>query len=339
MDQHYLGVDLHNKRTYLVLMDAEGQVQARQRMSNDEVQGYIATLPANTCAVVEATGNWSYMYDVLKAHFDRVELAHPKQVRAIATARIKTDRIDATILAHLARTNLLPTAYAAPLPIRELRDSTRHRSKLVRERTRHKNRIHRLLSRYNIHSPCTDLFGKGGRTFLDTSLPQLSQVHQGMISDYLAIIDQLDERIHQADGVIRKWAKTDPRAALLRSMPGIGPYSAAVIVAEIAEIHRFTRAKDLCSYAGLVPSTRSSDTRTYHGRITKEGSPWLRWIMITAAQRATLGSPRLKVFFDRVAQKHGKKTARVALARKMLSIIFYMLSRRQPFLEMDQQGG
>lgn len=78
--------------------------------------------------------------------------------------------------------------------------------------------------------------------------------------------------------------------------------------------------------------------RTYHGRITKEGSPWLRWIMITAAQRATLGSPLLKVFFDRVAQQHGKKTARVALARKMLSIIFYMLSRRQPFLEEYQQG-
>lgn len=338
MYQHYLGVDLHGKRTYLVLMDAEGDVEDRCRLNNGEVSNYIADLPTNTCAVVEATGNWSYMYDILDARFDRVELAHPKDVRAIATARIKTDRIDATILAHLARTNLLPTAYAAPLPIRELRDSTRHRSKLVRERTRQKNRVQRILSRYNIHSPYTDLFGKRGRAFLAMTLPQLSEIHQRMIGDYLSIIDLVNARIHQADRAIQAWAKTDLRAALLMSMPGIGLYSAVVIVAEIADIHRFSRAKELCSYAGLVPSTRSSDTRTYHGRITKEGSPWLRWIMITAAQRATLGSPRLKVFFDRVAQQHGKKTARVALARKMLSIIFYMLTRQQPFLEMDQQG-
>jgi transposase len=319
-------------------MDAEGEVQERQRLPNDQVQDYIAALPTDTCAVVEATVNWSSMYDILNARFDRVELAHPKDVRAIATARIKTDRIDATIFAHLARTNLLPTAYAAPLPIRELRDSILHRSKLVRERTRQKNRVHRILTRYNIHSPYTDLIGKRGRVFLATTVPQLSEVHQGTISDYLSIIDLVDERIRQADRAIQAWAKTDPRAACLMSMPGIGVYSAAVIVAEIADIHRFARAKELCSYAGLVPSTRSSDTRTYHGRITKEGSPWLRWIMITAAQRATLGSPRLKVFFDRVAQQHGKKTARVALARKMLSIIFYMLSHQQPFLEMDQPG-
>ncbi|MCA9903454.1 MAG: IS110 family transposase, partial [Anaerolineae bacterium] len=196
----------------------------------------------------------------------------------------------------------------------------------------------RILSRYNLHSPCSDLFGNQGRAFLQAIVPQLSQVHQRMVGDYLSIIDRLNERIEWADRSIREWAKTDHRAALLMSMPGVGVYSAAVIVAEIAEIKRFPRAKELCSYAGLVPSTHSSDCRTYHGRITKEGSPWLRWMMVTAAQRAPLGSPRLKLFFENVAQQHGKKTARVALARKMLSIIFYMLRRHQPFLEDYQQG-
>lgn len=338
MYQHYLGVDLHDKRTYLVLMDAEGVVQDRCRLNNSDVSTYIANLPTNTCAVVEATGNWSYLYDILNARFERVELAHPKDVRAIAAARIKTDRIDATMLAHLARANLLPTAYAAPLPIRELRDSTRHRSKLVRERTRHKNRVHRILSRYNIHSPSTDLFGKRGRAFLEETLPAISSLHQQMIGDYLSIIDALNARIKIADQVIDQWSKSDARAVLLMTMPGIGAYSAAVIVAEIAHIQRFRGAKELCSFAGLVPSTRSSDSKTYHGRITKEGSAWLLWIMISAAQRAGCRSPRLKQFYDRIAQKHGRKTARVALARKMLSIVFYMLSRNQPFLEEDQQG-
>jgi transposase len=338
MIDHYLGVDLHGKRSYLVLMTAEGAIEDKRRLSNSEVTDYIKGIPRNTHAVLEATGNWSYMYDLLAQRLDQVDLAHPQQVRAIATARIKNDRIDATILAHLTRTNLLPRAYAAALPIRELRDATRHRSRLVRERTRHKNRIHRILSRYNLHSPYTDLFGKKGNEWLAEQIPVLSQIHQQMTGDYLAIIDALNQRIKAADQTIHAWSKTDPRAALLMSMPGIGVYSAAIIVAEIAEIRRFHRAKELCSFAGLVPSTRSSDSNTYHGRITKQGSSWLRWIMISASQRAGSRSPRLKAFYDRIAQKHGGKTARVALARKMLSIVFFMLSRQQPFIEEYQQA-
>lgn len=338
MIDHYLGVDLHGKRSYLVLMTAEGVIEDKRRLPNQDVANYLKKVPCNTHAVLEATGNWTYMYDVLSERVEQVDLAHPQQVRAIAAARIKNDRIDATILAHLARTNLLPTAYAAQLPIRELRDSTRHRSKLVRERTRHKNRIHRILSRYNLHSPYTDLFGKKGREWLSEQVITLSGIHQHMVQDYLAIIDALNQRIKVADQTIQAWSKTDPRAALLMSMPGIGVYSAAIIIAEIAEIQRFKRAKDLCSFAGLVPSTRSSDNKTYHGRITKQGSSWLRWIMISASQRAGSRSPRLKAFYERLAQKHGSKTARVALARKMLSIVFYMLNREQPFMEEYQQG-
>lgn len=187
MVDHYLGVDLHGKRSYLVLMTAEGVIEDKRRLPNGEVAAYLNTIPCNTHAVVEATGNWSYMYDVLNQRLECVELAHPQQVRAIAAARIKNDRIDATILAHLARTNLLPTAYAAPVPTRELRDVTRHRSKLVRERTRHKNRIHRILSRYNLHSPCTDLFGKKGQSWLVEQMTTLSEVHQHMISDFLTL--------------------------------------------------------------------------------------------------------------------------------------------------------
>ena len=110
MYQHYLGVDLHKRRTYVVLMDADGNVSDQRRLPNDAMPDYIAQLPKNTFAVLETTSNWSYLYDVLEAHVAGVALAHPKQVRAIAAARVKNDRIDATTLAHLARTNLLPTS-------------------------------------------------------------------------------------------------------------------------------------------------------------------------------------------------------------------------------------
>ncbi len=337
MYQHYLGVDLHRRRSYVVLMDAQGKISDQRRLPNDAMLDYVAQLPESTFAVLEATGNWSYMYDILEEGTDQVVLAHPKRVRAIAAAKVKTDKIDATILAHLARADLLPLAYAPPVEIRELRDLVRHRSKLVRERTRHKNRIHTILSKYNLHSPCTDLFGKKGRAFLDNILSQISSIHQMMLDDYLGLIDGLNERIKSVNQIIRAWAKDDPRAQLLISMPGIGIYSAAVIVADIGDIKRFDGPKQLCSYAGLVPSTRSSDTHVRHGRITKEGSPWLRWIMVSAAQRSSNASPRLASFHKRILEQHGKKTARVALARKMLSIVYYMLLRGTPYQE-HQQG-
>jgi transposase len=317
-------------------MDSQGNISDQRRLPNDAMPDYVAQLPESTFAVLEATGNWSFMYDILEVGTDKVVLAHPRRVRAIAAARVKTDKIDATILAHLARADLLPLAYAPPVEIRELRDLVRHRSKLVRERTRHKNRIHTILSKYNLHSPCTDLFGKKGRTFLDNIQNHLSSIHQMMLDDYLGLIDGLNERIKSVNRVIQAWAKDDPQAQLLISMPGIGVYSAAVIVADIGDIKRFDGPKQLCSYAGLVPSTRSSDTHVRHGRITKEGSPWLRWIMISAAQRSSNASPRLASFHKRILEQHGKKTARVALARKMLSIVYYMLLRSTPYQERQQ---
>jgi transposase len=336
--QNYLGVDLHKRRTYVVLMDKQGQVSDSRRLPNDEMMAYVKQLPSNTFAVVESTGNWSYMYDILNAHLDQVVLVHPKRVRAIASARVKTDKIDATTLAHLARADLLPTAYAAPLSVRQLREIVRHRSKLVRERTRHKNRIHHILSQYNLHPPCSDLFGKRGREFLWEGSTRLSDIHQHIVEVYLQLIDDLNEQIKKSDKILREWMKGDARARLLMTMPGVGLFTAAVILAEIGDIRRFPSAKKLCSFAGLVPSTRASDSRVYHGAITKEGSSWLRWIMVNAAQQAPRGSQRLNTFFERVAQNQDRKTARVALARKMLSIVFYMLQRNEPYCERYQQG-
>lgn len=336
MYKHYLGVDLHRRRSYVVLMDAKGKISDQRRLPNDAMPDYVAQLPKNTFAVLEATTNWSYMYDVLSEGAAKVVMAHPKRVKAIAAARIKTDKIDAGILAHLARADLLPTSYVPPSEIRELRDLVRHRAKLVRERTRHKNRVHYVLCRYNLHSPYSDLFGKKGHAFLTKVRDQLSSIHQLMLDNYLAMIEALDERIKPVNQVIEAWAKTDPRIELLCTMPGVGIYSAVMIIAEIGNVRRFDGPKQLCSFAGLVPSTRSSDDLVRHGRITKEGSPWLRWIMVSAAQRAPCGSPRLARFFERVMKRRGKKAARVALAREMLSIVYFMLLNNTPYQERQQ---
>ena len=170
----YLGIDLHLKRTYVVLMDTEGEVIDERRLLNAEMAGYLEQhVPQETYAVLEATRNWPFMYDMLSEHVERVELAHPKEVKAIANAAVKTDQIDAGVLAHLARLNYLPTAYAAPKEVRDLRLYTRHRSWLIRHRTQAKNRLQAVLASYNLASPVSDLFGVKGREFLEEVLEEL----------------------------------------------------------------------------------------------------------------------------------------------------------------------
>lgn len=340
MYENYLGVDLHLKRTYLVLMDAQGTMKERRALPTDSLGDYAAGLPDSTIAVLEATRNWQYAYDLLAEHVDQVELVHPKKVKAIASAKIKTDKIDAATLAHLARADLLPTAYAPPQHIRQGRALVRHRAKMVRDRARAKNRVHGLLAQKGIRSPVSDLFGKQGRAFLDEVASQLDSVSQAILADHLALIDALSQRIEVSEEQITPFIEAHPElkanVALLSTIPGVATYSALLILTEVGDIHRFPDPKHLCSYAGLVPSTYQSGEVARHGRITKEGSPWLRWIMVEAAIHAGKYSSRLGRYYQGIKGRHGKKTARVATARKLLTIIYHMLIRQEPYRESTE---
>ena len=234
----YLGIDLHLKRSYLVLMDAEGEVIDKRRLKNTEMETYISrNVPKETYAVMEATRNWPFFYNLLAKHVDRVELAHAKGVRMIAAAAVKTDQIDASGLAHLARLNFLPIAYAAPKEIRDLRQHLRYREWLIDERRRAKNRIHAVLAGYNLASPVTDLFGRAGREWLqEVAEKELRPVSRRVVLETLTMIDQLDDQIKELAKDIPLPEDLKPKAEILMSMPGIGKLLSAVILAEIGDI-------------------------------------------------------------------------------------------------------
>lgn len=150
----YRGVDLHFKRTYVVLMGVEGDVNDERRLPNTEVAGYLEQhMAKETFAVLEATRNWPFMYDLLTEHVKRVELTHPKEVKSITNAAVKTDQINAGVLVHIARLNYLPIAYAAPKEARDLSQYTRHRKRLVEQCTQTKHRIQAVLAIYNLVLP------------------------------------------------------------------------------------------------------------------------------------------------------------------------------------------
>jgi transposase len=316
-------------------MDSTGKVRNEGGITNDAVGEYLRNgVPVDTTAVLEATWNWQFMYDLLSERCEAVLLAHPQKVKMIAEATVKTDKIDAHTLAHLARTGYLPTAYAAPQEIRELRQSTRHRSNLVSDRTRHKNRIHAVMARKNISSPYSDLFGRKGRAFLSEVVAEkLSEADRHLVADNLSAIDLLDRLIDSAEKNLAEQTAHDPHVSLLKTIPGVGLITAVTIRAELGEAERFSSADKATRWAGLTPKVHVSDETVQHGPISRQGSPYLREAMVGAALRAIRYSPRLRSFYQRISKRRGSGMARVALARKMLIIAWTMLMHGEPYRE------
>lgn len=335
MSEYYFGIDLHKRRSYVVLMDAKGNVMDEGGLTNDAMSEHLKErVPHDTLAVLEATWNWQFMYDLLSEHCEKVLLAHPQKVKMIAEATVKTDKIDAHTLAHLARTGYLPTAYAAPKKIRELRQLARHRSNLVADRTRNKNRIHAVLARWNINPPFSDLFGRKGRAFLTKIMDdKLSRIDQQVIEGNLAAIDLLDQLVKSLESIMTEQTRHDPLVSLLKTLPGVGLITAVTIRAELGEVERFGSADRAARWAGLTPKVHVSDETVQHGSISRQGSPYLREAMVGAALRATRYSPRLRSFYQRIAKRRGSGMARVALARKMLTIAYTMMIRGEPYRE------
>jgi len=331
----YLGIDLHLKRTYMVLMDANGEVVDKERISNQEIPQYLQEkVPQETYAVLEATRNWPFMYDLLHEHVQQVDLVHAKGVRAIANAAVKTDQIDASTLAHLARMNYIPKAYAATQEIRDLRQLLRHREWMVNQRSKAKNRIHAVLAAYNLVSPFTDLFGVAGREYLHEVMDHdLRTAACQVIEDHLTMIDLLTERIHVLEKNISLNEKQSHIVNLLKSMPGVGRLIALILLAEIGDISRFHSPKSLCSWAGLTPRVHNSDAVVQHGHITKEGSRYLRTAMVQAATVACRVSPKWYGVHEHMALHCGRRAARVAVARRLLTVLYFMWKKDQPYQE------
>ena len=331
---YHIGVDYHKAYSHLVVQDSAGKTLRSGRIRNDRqsLGGFLEKYRDNSHAVVEATRNWMVMYDWLDDLCDDVVLAHPLKVKAIADAKIKTDKIDATVLAHLLRADLVPEAWAPGERARELRVALRERMFYVRLRTMVKNRIITVFDRYPEQTAqlrkLADLFGKSGRRQL--AALSVSEIDRIQIERGLAFIGDIDNRVKQSEATIRAMTKTNGNVTLLKTMPGIGEFFARLIDAEIDEIGRFRSSKKLAAYAGLVPSTYSSGGKTWNGRIIKQGNKWLRWAFVEAVAPAVATDPQLRAQYDQLKIR-GVNKARVAIARKLLTIAFQILRDQRPY--------
>jgi transposase len=252
----------------------------------------------------------------------RLHLAHPLGIAGYDNRRVKNDIVDATLLADLLRMGRLPEAWVAPPEVRELREAVRYRAKLARLRAGLNAQIHQTLGKEGVIPNSTrsgERVDNGGST-----ISRLGDEFVNRIASLRDLIEDYDHEIHDCDVRIYRRSKGYPGYEAIQALRGLGPVLAAVFVAEIGDVGRFANPSRLCSWAGLTPRHRESDSHTHRGRVTKQGSRLLRWAAVEAVSGA-VRDPQIASIKARVGARHGRNIGRVAAARQLLTLVYYGL--------------
>ena len=297
----FIGIDAHKKTCHVTIKDSQGQISKRGGIvtTRASVHDYLNTAleqqsEPRRIAVIEAGRAYRPIYRWLKEELDEVLLAHPGSLKIISDTVYKDDKIDSGKLADLLMLGMIPEAHAASEEAWERRMVIRHRVALVRLASGLKNRMHVIADVNSDALPkrpeVSDLFGKVGLDWLGKL--ELSPLERWRLDELLGLFGELKARIAASDAVVRKIVRQDARCALLKTMPGIGDFFSALIVAEVDDIGRFPRAGNFVSYTGLVPGRDSSGGVDRGGRIHKQGNSYLRWAFVEAAVPGDEVQPR-----------------------------------------------
>jgi transposase len=335
-----VGIDLGKKKCRAAVKDGTGHILGEFFFSNDKNGIKKLTkiaLGYGECeAVVESTANmWIRIHDTLEDNGINTVLANPYKTRIIAEAKVKSDKLDARILTDLLRSSLVYQSYVPSKGFREKRSLIRHRISLVRNRTLLQNKVHSLLDKYDYKTELTDIFGRSGMYWLKGI--ELDPIDRVIMDTTLSLIENLDMQISIISRQISRYTWESEDVKLILSITEIDVFSAMLITVEIVDIRRFSTPWKLVSYAGLAPSIRESSVKVKYGKITKQGSPWLRWILVQCAMTAVRYDEHLRTFYEKLKIRKGHVKAIVATAKEILVIIWYMLTRRELYRYLNRQ--
>jgi len=327
-----VGLDIHRVFAEAVMLD-DGRVTrlGRVGMTRDHLAAFAQTLTHDDDVVIEATGNASAVAEVLRPHVGRVVIANPRQVRLIAEARIKTDVIDATVLARLHASGFLPEVWIPDEHTLGLRRQVTRRTQIVRQRARLKTIVQSILHAHLIpQCPHADLFGPRGRAWL---LRQpLPADESDAVERHLREYDRLTDDLRVVERELARDALTNPKVKRLMTIPGVDMVVAVGLMAAIGPAERFPGPDRLVAYLGLNPTVhQSGEGRPRHGRISKQGRTHARTMLVEAAWQAVRGPGPLRAFYQRVARRRGNHIAAVAVARKLAVIIWHLLRREEDY--------
>ena len=327
-----IGLDVHRDFCQVAIADG-GRARSAGRIatSPEMLELFAQSLAPTDRVVMEATGNALAIARILQPYVAEVVLAHAKQVRAISHARIKTDKIDAKVLADLLAADLIPAVWIGDERVRMLRRLVSRRRGLVKRRTQIKNEISAALHR-NLkgRNPASDPFGKKGREWI--AAQQLPIDERLTVDGGLRQLDFFGDELAEIDRLIAQQVLDDADVRRLLTIPGIDVVTAATLVATIGDVRRFPTSRRLVGYLGLHPTIRQSGNGpARHGRLSKEGSAAARHVLVEAAWSAAKAPGPLRAFAQRTAARRGRHVATVAVARKLAVLAWHLLTRGEDY--------
>jgi transposase len=333
----YAGLDLSRKRLDVHILDEDGRTVEVTAVSPDAVglrrlAAHVLRFGDGVDGAIESMTGARFVHDTLERYGWDVAIADAAKVKGIAPLAAKTDRIDARVLAELARLELVPEIWLPDPTVRAERERARFRLHLVHHRTALKNRIHATLMTFGHPVPVTDLFGVAGRDVL--ARLALPEPWSGTLATSLRMVDELGAEIDACEAELRRLGADHPSIPLLLTVPGIGPLLAYTIASEIGDIGRFSSPKKLTGYTGLCPLVRQSGNRDVRGPLAKNGPKYLRWALIEAATHAARDAhyrERYERTKRRLGRQRGAKVARIDIARKLAEAIWHVLTKNEPF--------
>ncbi len=328
----YVGLDIHKHFTYATILDKKGDKLFEKKFGNteEEIKDFEQKLNNREDKIVmEACGSWQYMYDYFDEKGFETMLAHPTKTSTLAEIYCKTDKIDSYNLAELCRLGKVPLSYVPDKYVRDLRTLSRHRASLVSFRTQVKNKIHAILAMKGVNLDVSDIYGKVGMALLQNLT--FNDNNDLALKQLLSVLEYLNEQIEGVEKEIDKVNSDDEDVKLLMSIDGIGSYLGILIKSEIGDINRFSRVEKFISYCGLNPRVYQSGFKTRYGRISKQGSKWLRWAFVQATYAAIRCSDgRIKEYYESKKYK-GQKVAVISTARYIARVVYSTLKNKKAY--------
>ncbi len=330
--ERYVALDVHKRYCTVGAVDSQQQVVLPPRkVTMDGLENWAKEHLKRTDAVVfEASVNAWELYDLLAPLVAKVSIAHPQHVKLIAASVVKTDKRDTLVLARLLAAHMIPEIWIPPQPVRELRDLVAHRQRLMSARTAAKNRLQDILHRHHLIAPAGDLYGEKNQAWwTNLTLPASERLR---VRHLFETIGRVSEQILDTERELARLS-VEPQwrtpVTLLIQLPGIGMLLAMTMLSAIGDIRRFASAKQLVGYAGLGAKVHASGQTHRGGPLTKRGRTSLRYAMVEAAWTAVSFSPLWKARYEKLAARRGKMKAIVAMARKLLVVVWHVLMRQQ----------
>lgn len=327
---YYVGADLHKEKTWFYVTNSKKERLFSKSIPNDSdvLNDFFSSIPQPFTVAVESTYNWYFFVDIAESYAEDTILVNPIELKSFSKKHKKTDKIDAKLIAEVLMSGYIPSVTIPPREIREVRELIHYRTNAVKERSRGIHRLKGILAKLgdNIPRNFTTL-----KSLNNINTDAFSQEYKDVISGYITTIKFFFEKINEANKLLRKRIKNDEEIRLLMTIPGIGFFSAALIKCEIIDINRFKKFNNLCAYAGLASRTSQSGNKTIRGPLNINRRKMLRWILIETVMHFIKSQPRWQKQYQFIKKRKHANTAKVALARQMLKVIFHVLKEKRGF--------